>query len=104
MTQEKQPPKRFNEFAQETRPLEGLKLKIDEAINREMLVLDFKIRESRFEKKDCEKCLTIQFSILGILHVLFTGSNVLIDQIQKYKEEIPFITTIKKIDRYYTFT
>ena len=104
MTPEKPPVKRFNEFAQEARPLEGAKLKIDETINREIIVLDYKIRGSRFEKKDCEKCLTIQFSIAGVLHVLFTGSNVLIDQIEKYKNEIPFITTIKKIDRYYTFT
>ena len=104
MSQEKPSPKRFNEFAKEARPLEGVKIKMDDVVNREILVKDFKIRDSRFEKKDCEKCLTIQFEIGGVLHVLFTGSNVLIDQIEKYKQEIPFITTLKKIDRYYTFT
>ncbi len=104
MPPEKQQPKRFNDFAREDRPLEGSKLKIDEIINREILVKDFKVRNSRFEKKDCEKCLTLQFEMNGELHVLFTGSNVLIDQIEKYRHEIPFLTTLKKIDRYYTFT
>lgn len=40
----------------------------------------------------------------GKTTITFTGSNVLIEQIERYKAEIPFYTTIKKIDRYYTFT
>ena len=99
-----QAPKRFNDFARESKPLEGSKVKIDDIINREIKVTDYKIRDSKYEKKNCEKCLTLQFEIEGIKHVLFTGSNVLIDQIEKYKSEIPFLTTLKKIDRYYTFT
>jgi len=102
--QEKPQPKRFSEFAREAQPLEGSKIKIDEIINREILIINYKIHDSRFKKKDCEKCLTLQFEMEEGLHVLFTGSNVLIDQIEKYRHEIPFYTTIKKIDRYYTFT
>jgi hypothetical protein len=104
MPPEKPQPKRFNDFAREARPLEGSKVKIDEIINREILITDYKICDSRFEKKDCTKCLTLQFEMEGAKHVLFTGSNVLIDQIEKYRHEIPFLTTLKKIDRYYTFT
>jgi len=99
-----QAPKEFNDFARESKPLEGSKVRIDDIINRKILVLDYKIRDSRFEKKNCEKCLTLQFEMEGVKHVLFTGSNVLIDQIEKYKSEIPFYATLKKIDRYYTFT
>jgi len=101
---DKSQPKRFNDFAREVRPIEGAKIKIDDIINREILVKDYKVRPSRYEKKDCDKCLTLQFELEGVLRVLFTGSNVLIDQIEKYRHEIPFLTTLKKIDRYYTFT
>ena len=101
---EKPQPKRFNDFAREARPLEGAKIKIDDIINREIKVTDYKIRDSKYEKKDCPKCLTLQFELEGVMRVLFTGSNVLIDQIEKYRHEIPFVTTLKKIDRYYTFT
>jgi hypothetical protein len=40
----------------------------------------------------------------GNRYVLFTGSSVLIEQMEKYKDEVPFLTTIKKVDRYYTFS
>jgi hypothetical protein len=36
--------------------------------------------------------------------VVFTGSDVLIGQVEKYADQIPFLTTIKKINRYYTMT
>jgi hypothetical protein len=100
---EKQP-KRFNEFARENMPLEGNKLKLDDVVNREIIVLDYRVKDSRYKKQDCEKCLTLQFKMDEKICVMFTGSNVLRDQIDKYKHEIPFITMIKKIDRYYTFT
>lgn len=31
-------------------------------------------------------------------------SVILIEQIEKYKDEIPFLATIKQIDKYYTFS
>jgi len=97
-------PRRFSDFAQESMPLEGDKLKLDDVVNREITVLGFRVKESHFKKENCEKCLTVQLQIGDKVHVMFTGSNVLRDQIDKYKNKIPFITTIKKIDRYYTFT
>jgi len=100
---EKQP-KRFSEFARENMPLEGSKLKLDEVVNREITVTDYRIKDSRYKKDSAPRCLTLQFSLDSKKYILFTGSNVLVDQIDKYKAEIPFITTIKKIDKYYTFT
>lgn len=85
-------------------PLEGNKLKLDDVVNREITVLDYRIKESRYKKENCEKCLTLQLKLEDKTYVMFTGSNVLRDQVDKYKHKIPFITTIKKIDRYYTFT
>ena len=40
----------------------------------------------------------------GQHRVIFTGSDVLIEQMEKYEAEVPFATTIKKIDRYYTLS
>lgn len=38
------------------------------------------------------------------LYVTFTGSQVLIKQIKKYADQIPFVTTIKQVGMYYSFT
>ena len=104
MPLEKPKPKRFNEFARENMPLEGNKVKLDDIVNREITVLDYRVKDSHYKKANCELCMTLQFRLDDKISVMFTGSNVLRDQIEKYKTEIPFITTIKKIDRYYTFT
>lgn len=101
---EKSLPKRFSEFARENMPLEGSKLKLDDVVNREIMVIDYRVKDSHYKKENCEKCLTLQFKMDDKIYMMFTGSNVLRDQIDKYKNEIPFITVIKKIDRYYTFT
>jgi hypothetical protein len=93
--------KRFSDFAKEHQPLDGAKLKIEDILNKEILLLDFRVKPSKYEKNGC---LTLQFMIGEETHVVFTGSTVLTDQIMGYKSELPFYTTIKKIDRYYTFT
>ena len=96
--------KKFSDFAEEEKPLDGSKLKLDDVINREILITGFKIKESKFKKESSPRCLTLQFEMAGSKHIIFTGSNVLTDQIEKYKNEIPFLTVIKRIDRYCTFT
>jgi len=93
--------KKFGDFAKEESPLDGEKIQIDKIINQEILVIGYKINDSKYNDS---KCLKLQFEIDNEKHIVFTGSNVLIDQIEKYKEEIPFLTTIKKINKYYTFT
>jgi hypothetical protein len=93
--------KKFSDFAEEESFLDGEKIKIDEVIDREILVTDYKVKDSKYNDS---KCLKLQFSIDDKKHIIFTGSNVLIDQIEKYKDEIPFLTIIKKINKYYTFT
>ena len=98
------PPKKFGDFAREAKPLDGAKVKIEDILNKEMTVIDYKIRDSKYDKKGSPKCLTLQFEMDKQKYILFTGSNVLVDQMEKYKHEIPFITVIKKIDKYYTFT
>jgi hypothetical protein len=65
------------------------------------------VKESKYKEETGRKrYMTLQFEQEGSEkpNVLFTGSEVLIGQIEKYREYLPFATKIQKIDRYYTFT
>jgi hypothetical protein len=50
------------------------------------------------------KCLALQVEINGDRRVVFTGSDVLIGQLERYGEQIPFLAVVRKIDRYYTLS
>lgn len=98
--------KKFSDFAT-IETLDGEKLKINDAINKRIAVTGQRIKNSRYGKNDSGKYLTLQFYFLepeSETKILFTGSDVLISQIEKNKEQIPFETTIKRIDKYLTFT
>jgi len=92
----------FSDFADETKPFEGDKKKIDEILNKDILIIDYKIKDSKHHKDT--QYVTIQFKLDDINHIVFTGSEVLAKQLDKYKDNIPFYTQIKKIDKYYTLT
>lgn len=94
--------KKFSDFAKEDSVMTGDKIKIGKIIGREVEVIDYKVSDSRFEGK---KLLTLQIKLDGENRIVFTSSGVLIDQSQKYEEEMPFLATIEKInDRFYSFT
>lgn len=96
----------FSDFAEERGPLEGDKVKIADILNKKILITGHDIKESRYQKNKSGKYLTIQFQREESEDpkVVFTGSDVLIDQLEKYAQEIPFWTTIKKINRYFTLS
>lgn len=96
--------KRFSDFAEEIKPLDGEKIKIVEVLDREIAVIGYKIGDSKYKNSNSPRCLTLQFEFDGERRILFSGSGILIEQIEKYGNEIPFLTTIRKIDKYYTFT
>ena len=96
--------KKFSDFAQDENILEGEKQNIASILNKEIMVTGYRIKNSKYAKSNYEKCLSLQFELDGIKFVAFTGSNVLIDQIEKYKDEIPFVATIIKINKYFTFS
>ncbi len=98
--------KKFSEFSQEQTPLEGEKMKLDEVINQDVIVVSFKISNSKFSENKTGKYVTIQVKIKEEENpkVIFTGSEVLANQCHKYQENMPFRTVIKKINKYYTFT
>lgn len=93
---------KFAVFAKNQIPMPGNKKHLDDIVNREITVVDFRIRKSN--KRDGTECLQMQFLLGDEVCVLFTGSSVLINQIQEAKEQMPFNGTIVKIDRYYSFS
>ena len=98
--------KRFADFAEEPTIMDGEKVKIESVLNREIEILGIRITNSRYDKNKSGKCLTLQFADPDTKkrHVLFTGSDVLISQCEKYQSQMPFYATIRKIDRYCVLT
>jgi len=95
--------KKFSEFATET-ILDGEKLKMDDVLNTEIEILNFAIKDSMYPKNNSGKYLTLQIRKDKRKYIIFTGSDVLISQMEKYKESMPFLATIRKINKYYSLT
>lgn len=95
---------RFSDFAEEETALPGEKLKIEDVIGKEIIITGYRITKSKYQKRDAEECLKLQFAINSTTYVLFTGSNVLIEQIKKYQDHIPFCTIIQSVDKFFTFS
>jgi hypothetical protein len=98
--------KRFSEFSKEQTPLEGDKIKLDDILNKEIIVCGYKIGKSKYQDNDTGKYVTIQIKLSEADKpmIVFTGSSVLCQQIEKYETYIPFQTVIRKFNRYYSFT
>lgn len=78
----------------------GDKIKISKVLNREIIIHDFKIEDSKFDGKR----LDLQIQIGETMHVLWTGSIVLMSMIQKIpKTDFPFIATIVRENECYEF-
>lgn len=92
----------FATFAHDKLPMPGKKKRLEEILDKPISVVDFRITKSN--KRENSDCLQIQFLYENDVYILFTGSVVLIDQIQSVKEKLPFKTTIVKIDKYYSFS
>jgi hypothetical protein len=95
------PRPRFSDFAREEKPLDGNKMRIDDLLNQEILIIGYNLSRSKYQDTNY---VTIQFERDGNHYVVFTGSQVVADQIEKYSENIPFYATIRKINKYYTLT
>lgn len=91
---------RFSVIAHDKLPMPGKKKRLEEILNKEILIVDFRITKST--KRENSQCMQIQFIDNGEVYILFTGSVVLIDQIQAVQEKLPIKTTIVKIDKYYS--
>lgn len=96
---------RFSNFA-ETKALPGDRIKIDAILNKMIIVSGARISNSKYSKNATGKYLTLQYKLKESekLYIVFTGSDVLISQIEEHMKQIPFETKIVKINRYYTFS
>lgn len=93
---------RFSVFAKHKLPMPGNKKHMDQVLNREIIVIDFRVMNSK--QRENTKCLQFQFLMDDELCVAFTGSVVLLDQITSSKDKIPFSATVTKIDKYYSLS
>jgi hypothetical protein len=92
---------RFSDFAEEEQPLEGDKLPLRDIVGKEVIVRGYRERSSKYKNA---VYVTLQIEIDEHIYIVFTGSTVLRSQVEKYADHLPFVATIKKIDKYYTFT
>jgi hypothetical protein len=84
----------FSQFNIKTtaKGFEGNKIKISKIINKQIVVHDFKIEDSKVFKG---KCLHLQISVNNEKHIIFTSSTGLIEAIQQVPNEgFPFSATI----------
>ena len=92
---------KFSEFANE-KPLIGNKISIKEIENKPIFIIGYRLFPSKY---DSEECMALQLEFEGNQRVLFTGSKVLIDQMKKYNDKLPFEATVIRPDnKYYTFS
>jgi Tat protein secretion system quality control protein TatD with DNase activity len=103
----------MNEFSQfniktPERAFEGDKIKISKILNREVVVHQYKIEDSKvksFLDKGSGKCLHLQISFNNEKHVVFTSGRALMDVIQQIpRDKFPFTTTIVEDNDMYKFT
>jgi hypothetical protein len=101
----------MNSFSQfniktNTKGFEGDKIKISKILNREIVVYDFKIDDSKcFKDKGTGKCLQLQISLSDQKHIVFTSSSGLIEAIHQVPENgFPFTTTIIEDNDRFKFT
>jgi len=91
----------FSDFADIRPQFEGEKKKITEILNKEILILNFRVGNSKYKDK---KYLTLHFELDSEKYIVFSGSDVLMEQAQEYAEQMPYYTAIVQRGNYYTMT
>ncbi len=91
----------FSDFADTQPQFEGEKKKIQEILNKEILIIGFRIGKSKYKGK---KYLTLHFKLDGEKYIVFTGSKPLMDCAQEGENEMPYYTTIIQRGEYYIMT
>jgi hypothetical protein len=89
-----------------TKGFEGDKIKMQKILNREIIIHDFRIEDSKiYKERGTCKCLHLQISVNDQKHIVFTSSAGLIEMIQKVPENgFPFTTTIVQDGERFLFT
>jgi hypothetical protein len=98
--------KSFKDFGIKSSPQNfvGDKIKIDRILNRQIVVHDYKVEDSKF-KKGYDKCLYMQITLEETKYVVFIGSRSLVEMIEQVpKENFPFTATIVRENQRFEFT
>jgi len=100
---------KFSDFADTSMSpiMDGKKMTVDDVLDKEIIVLRYRIKKTKFSEAKNPDCLTVQFAYPddeNVHFVFFSGSSVLMQQLEKYKDKIPFTATIKKVGKYFTFS
>jgi len=96
--------KSFSQLGIKSKTLAGDKITLTEILDQQVIVCAYRIEDSKYGKRDA-KCLHLQIEINNEKRVLFTGSTVLMDTLEKIPEaSFPFSTTIVKEMDWYKFT
>lgn len=104
----------FSELV-ESKTLDGSKVKLEDVLDKPIIVIGYKITNSKYSHKGTNFCTKIQFYFESDEkkehHVLFTGSSVIKEQIEEIAEKIEtdnlpclFRTTIKTVGSYNSLT
>ena len=91
----------MNSFAEfniklNNKSFEGEKIKINKVLNKEIIVFDFNISDSKvYKEKGTGKCLKLQIEYNNEKRIIFTSSCGLIEMIEQVpKDGFPFTTKI----------
>lgn len=95
--------KKFADFSEENKTFSEPAIRIDDILDKPIIVWDYYIWKSHFKDSQDKQRLTLQIEVDGEKRVVFTKSEILIRQIEKYAKELPFEAKIIKPKRYYTF-
>jgi abortive infection bacteriophage resistance protein len=97
--------KRFSDFAQEPKVLDGSRVTLESILGHEIQALAYRKGQSKFQDSKTGYYTAIQFSDKnGTRHIIFTSSTVLTRQCEEYSDQMPFWTVIRKVGRYFTMT
>lgn len=82
----------------------GEKIKISKILNRDIVIIGFKIENSKYPKNKSGKCLFLQIELEGAKKVVFSGSDVLISTILQVKrEDLPIACSIIQEGEHFEF-
>lgn len=87
--------KRFSDFSDEN-ILVGQKVPINQLVDKEIIIHAFRVMKTKFSSS----CAQIQFRLPDSdeLKVTFSASSVLTRQLINYREHLPFLTILKRIE------
>lgn len=89
--------KTFQSLNIKSKNLIGEKIEIVNILDKQITVTDYRVKESKYSRDGM--CMTMQIIHDGVTHVIFTGSDVLRQDIEQVpKDNFPFTTTIIKVD------